>query len=247
MSTDPAGEHGLGRSVEPLYYRYYHPDHFENEDQILDRTYRALLRPDLCVLDAGAGAGEIFPMDYRPLCREIVGVDLDPRVVTNPTLTRGVVAPLDALPFPDRSFDLIFSRWVFEHLEDPAGVAGEFARVLRPGGRAVVVTPNRFHYMTVGASLTPLWVHRRFNALLGRKGEDVFPTVYRANTRSALTSLFDAAGFETETLQQIECAPNYLVFHPLAFLGGVAYERLVNRFGALADLRLILLGTFRRR
>lgn len=246
MSARGESEHGLHPTVERLFYRYYHPHAFQNEDEILDSTYRRLLSPEVRALDAGAGAGERFPNDYRSLCREIVGVDLDPRVTTNPTLHRGVVAPLDALPFPDASFDLVFSRWVFEHLPEPERVVHEIARVLRPGGRAVVITPSRFHYMTVISSLTPLRFHRGVNRVLGRKGEDVFQTAYRANTRRRLTELFRREGFETEELRQLECAPNYLVFHPGAFLLGVAYERLVNSTPWLAGLRLILLGTFRR-
>ncbi|MGC8513163.1 MAG: class I SAM-dependent methyltransferase [Acidimicrobiales bacterium] len=44
-----------------------------------------------------------------------------------------------ALPFPDGSFDIVFSRFVFQHLTDPLRAAGEVARVLASGGTACVV------------------------------------------------------------------------------------------------------------
>jgi SAM-dependent methyltransferase len=44
-----------------------------------------------------------------------------------------------ALPFPDGSVDVIRCERVFQHLPDPSGAAREIARVLRPGGRAVVI------------------------------------------------------------------------------------------------------------
>ena len=47
-----------------------------------------------------------------------------------------VVADAHALPFPNASFDFVFSLSVFEHLHSPWIAAAEIARVLRPGGRA---------------------------------------------------------------------------------------------------------------
>jgi SAM-dependent methyltransferase len=46
-----------------------------------------------------------------------------------------------ALPFADATFDLVMSTDVWEHIEDDAAVARETARVLRPGGRALVAVP----------------------------------------------------------------------------------------------------------
>ncbi|WP_272476840.1 methyltransferase domain-containing protein [Baekduia alba] len=47
-----------------------------------------------------------------------------------------LVADAHALPFPDASFDFVFSLAVFEHLHSPWIAAREMARVLRPGGAA---------------------------------------------------------------------------------------------------------------
>ena len=46
------------------------------------------------------------------------------------------------LPFADGGFDLVVSIDVHEHLRRPDRLAAEFFRVLKPGGRAVVTTPN---------------------------------------------------------------------------------------------------------
>jgi len=46
------------------------------------------------------------------------------------------------LPFADASFDLLVSIDVHEHLRQPELLAAESFRVLKPGGRAVVTTPN---------------------------------------------------------------------------------------------------------
>src|SRR5439155_7621264 len=55
----------------------------------------------------------------------------------------------EALPFLDRSFDLVLNLGSLEHYEQPEVGAAEMARVLCPGGRAVVLLPNIFGYLHV--------------------------------------------------------------------------------------------------
>jgi SAM-dependent methyltransferase len=56
---------------------------------------------------------------------------------------RGAVADVRALPFRNESFDAIYSMGTIEHFRDSARATAELARVLRPGGRAIVGVPNR--------------------------------------------------------------------------------------------------------
>lgn len=55
---------------------------------------------------------------------------------------RGVVGSAFALPFPDDSFDCVISSQVIEHLKDDPVLFEEMARVIKPGGRLVVGTPD---------------------------------------------------------------------------------------------------------
>src|SRR5581483_6778597 len=48
------------------------------------------------------------------------------------------------LPFPDAHFDYVFSIEGIEHLESPWTFARELCRVLKPGGRLFLTTPNTF-------------------------------------------------------------------------------------------------------
>ncbi len=52
--------------------------------------------------------------------------------------------PGESLPFEDDSFDVVTCIGSLEHFPDPAAGAGEMARVLRPGGTAVIFVPNLF-------------------------------------------------------------------------------------------------------
>jgi SAM-dependent methyltransferase len=56
------------------------------------------------------------------------------------TLGRG-----ESIPFPSSSFDVVVSFEVLEHVQDPARVLAECRRVLRAGGRALIVFPSFFH------------------------------------------------------------------------------------------------------
>ncbi len=63
-----------------------------------------------------------------------------------------VNASVTALPFPDESFDLVFSHGVIHHVDDTAAAAREFCRVLRPGGTVLVMVYNRHslnYYLTI--------------------------------------------------------------------------------------------------
>ena len=52
------------------------------------------------------------------------------------------VGDLEKLPFENNSFDLVYSAFVFEHLDNPEKVMKEAIRVLTPGGKFVVIAPN---------------------------------------------------------------------------------------------------------
>jgi SAM-dependent methyltransferase len=56
---------------------------------------------------------------------------------------RGVVGDVRDLPFPDASFDAIYSMGTIEHFDETTRAVAEMARVLAPGGRAIIGVPNR--------------------------------------------------------------------------------------------------------
>jgi SAM-dependent methyltransferase len=167
----------------------------------------SLFPPHAVVLDFGAGRGEWGtedPIEYRRRLfdfrgpdRHVIGVDVDPVVLTNPLLDESHVLTDNHLPLPDESVDIIVADWVFEHIDDPPVVAEELARVLRPGGWICARTPNRHGYIAMGARVIPNRAHvkalRRLQPT--RKAIDVFPTRYAMNTQRQLRELFPPARF----------------------------------------------------
>lgn len=83
------------------------------------------------VLDVGAGPAE-FAHAFRAAGASYVPIDHDPAVSS--VRDGGVVATAEALPFADRSVDVVFSSNLWEHVRDPERAADEMVRVVRPGG-----------------------------------------------------------------------------------------------------------------
>ena len=199
------------------------------------------------ILEVGAGPSNDtsrFLAGLGPLH----GLDPDPEVRSNDALASASVLQGDRFPFDDDSFDACVSNYVIEHLEDPLTHLREVRRVLRPGGHYVFRCPNRFHYVALGSSLTPHWVHVRLSNRLRNLGEahDPYPTRYRMNTRGAVTRLSRSSGMEIVRLDMIEGEPWYGRSSRVLFLLFTAYERIVSSTGLLAGLRSNIFGVLRR-
>lgn len=167
------------------------------------------------VLDFGAGRGQgrlEDPVEYRRRLydlrgpgRRVIGVDPDPVMLENPLLDEAHVLDGDQLPLPDKTVDIVVADHVFEHIERPAAVTSELARVLRPGGWLCARTPNRWGYIALGARLIPNRAHTVVLKRLQptREAADVFPTHYRMNTRAELHRLFPDDRFTHATYGQL--------------------------------------------
>ena len=229
---------------DAIYEKYYSGRKFH------DSLYRDLIRKHLLpgqkVLDAGCGRYLRFCKEFSGIA-SVVGIDLDSVLETNNSaFPFGVRGDLGFLPFAAASFDMVISRSVVEHLADPIGVFREFWRVLRPGGKVVVITPNKYDYVSVVAALTPYKVHRYLVSRIFQVPEDdVFPTLYRANTIGAIRQAFGAAGFAAHQIDTINHYPAYLMFSPVLFRLGILYERLTS-LKPFRSLRGSILAVFEK-
>ena len=147
-------------------------------------TFAARLTGGKRVLDAGCGAGS-GSAELAARARLVVGIDVSADAIDfarenyplgNLRFERGSCS---SLPHPEASFDLVVAFEVIEHLENWRELLAEARRVLAPGGRFIVSTPNRLYYTeSRGATgANPFHVHefdyREFAEELGA----VFPRV----------------------------------------------------------------------
>jgi ubiquinone/menaquinone biosynthesis C-methylase UbiE len=108
------------------------------------------------VLEVGYGSGVFLP-ELAKRCSELYGIDIHScdREVTAALSKEGVRATLKsgsatAMPFPDASFDCVVAVSALEFVDDLDTACAEIARVLRPDGTLVVVTPSHSVLLDLG-------------------------------------------------------------------------------------------------
>lgn len=104
-------------------------------------AFAATLPAGARVLDAGAGEGQYagWFKGFR-----YVGVDLGIGDAGWDYHGLDALADLNALPFAENVFDAALNIVTLEHLKYPAIALGEIARVLKPGGRLLLVAPHEW-------------------------------------------------------------------------------------------------------
>ena len=141
------------------------------------------------VLDVGMGGGRLVEaLDARGW--QVTGTDASETMVE---LARSRVpsragaisrSPIEQLPFADASFDAVVALGVLEYSADVGEALGELARVLRPGGTAVVSFP--------AFDALPSRLRRPLRRMLGRG------TARHVLAETDLRRLLAAAGLEIE-------------------------------------------------
>ena len=160
-TTAPVGTREFFADVEAHRYRL--------EPHIAD-VVRFERWADRDVLEAGCGiatdgmrfvrAGARYTgMDFSPSALELARR----RVELEGGTARFVQGSIAALPFPDASFDLVYSNGVIHHLPETRHVIGEFHRVLRRGGTAIVMV---YHRHSFNFYVSVMVVRRALAALL---------------------------------------------------------------------------------
>ncbi|MBL8821770.1 MAG: class I SAM-dependent methyltransferase [Planctomycetia bacterium] len=104
-------------------------------DRLLKHQY------DSRILDVGAGDGTMLRLMKDRGYRDVYGLDLDARNCQRAREQLGVpVEHNDFLSYPQKGWDVITLWAVIEHLTDPAAFVAQAYRLLKPGGKLVIMT-----------------------------------------------------------------------------------------------------------
>jgi ubiquinone/menaquinone biosynthesis C-methylase UbiE len=126
---------------------------------------------DARVLEIGCGRGELVQrlLDTYGRPRLVVAADFASSAVefarrrVQQSSSRNVgwaVASMQEIPLADSTFDVVISCETVEHVADPVKALREVHRVLRPGGRLLLTTPNY---------LGPMGLFRGYLRMTGRR------------------------------------------------------------------------------
>ena len=146
-----------------------------------------------------------------------------------------------AIPYPDAYFDYVFSIEAFEHffLEDRPRIVGEIKRCLKPGGKLIITTPNKFGLAEIVKQiLGKMPMARRLIPMLpSNPGEKGFvpPGASRGDrmtnmplSKGEMAALVKSAGMTLESSRDFvfvpEITPNVLM--PLARLLEAVLEKI---------------------
>jgi ubiquinone/menaquinone biosynthesis C-methylase UbiE len=161
---------------------------------MIDRLIRPHLEAGSCVLEIGCGAGNLL-LQATVRGSFPVALDLSMQALTfvrsrleeanssaeAPSGFACTQAIGEFLPLKDNSFDCVLMSEVIEHLEVPQISIREAARVLRPGGRLLITTPNYRSFWPVME-----WAVDRLNMAPKMAGEQHISRFYPSSLKSLL-------------------------------------------------------------
>jgi SAM-dependent methyltransferase len=138
------------RILAPLYRRV--------ADDVTTLPLLVLSSEHTAILEIGSGPGELaVEIARRVPGAEVVGIDLAEPMIDSAIeraraqglgeRVRFVLADAAELPLADGSFDIVVSTLSLHHWSDPATVFAEIARVVRPGGVALIYDLRPFAYL----------------------------------------------------------------------------------------------------
>lgn len=136
------------------------------------------------VLDFGCGSGFGSHMMSKT-AKSVEAVDVAAEAIeyasrrySASNVRFGKISPTGPIPFADRSFDVVTSFQVLEHVADQERYLREAFRVLMPGGKLLLITPNRTYRLLPGQRPWNRWHLMEFSeAQLKNLVTSVFPEV----------------------------------------------------------------------
>ena len=203
------------------------------EGPFRDRA-QALFRPEIAILDVGAGRRPTIEPSARPPGCRYVGLDISAdELAAAPDGSYDETWVADAtrrIPELEGRFDLVISFQVLEHVTPLEGAFANFRAYLRPGGHFVGQFSGTFSFFALASRLIP---HRLSKWLLSHLTERPTTTIFPAHYHHCWDS---AIRRSLDSWARVEVEPRYLGAGYLRFLPPaqrlyLIYEEWARRSG----------------
>jgi SAM-dependent methyltransferase len=157
--------------------------------EVMSREIRSIKDPGKVLEILEAGCGRKWDLDIGDGGYVLTGIDLDPealRIRRHETkdLHEGIVGDLRTADFGQRTFDVIFSCYVLEHVPGAQQVLENFNRWVKPGGLIIIMIPDPYSAYGFTSRMTPHWFHVLFYRLIfgqknaGKPGHNPYRVTY---------------------------------------------------------------------
>jgi len=222
---------------EKMYFYESFANEFDSKMNMYDTNKRVdvfynefLLNEDLQnknLLDAGCGTGWFS----KAACEKganVTSMDLGENLlaqVAKKCNSKRVIGSILEIPFADNTFDFVVSSEVIEHTPEPYLALKEIYRVLKPGGKMVLSTPNKFWYWS-------LWIAEKLK-LRPYQGLENWSGFFQLKNEAK------KAGFEVDFVKGIHIIP---FVHPATYPINNFFHRW-NKFLGPFMVNIIIKGT----
>ena len=183
------------------------------------------------ILDVGCGDGFHLNLlkQYGNKNWKLEGIDLDKRAVdaANKSGLKVHLGSVEEMQLTPDGYDLVFMIQTIEHVEKPSGVISAIYKLLKPGGKLVIVTDNT-------DSLDFKYFKNRF------WGGYHFPRHWNLFNKRSLTKLAEKSGFKVEDLTTIVSPVNWVYSIHNSLVGKKKSEWLIQRFTLKSTFSLFI-------
>ncbi len=159
------------------------------EKAILTRCIASRVSAEMPLEILEAGCGNKWQLRLEGISYNLTGVDLDQQAVDlrqqrYHDLDKAIIGDLRTVALPSQHYDVIYTAYVLEHVENIELVLNNFQAWLKPGGVLIIKVPDRDTVYGFMARATPHWFHIWYYRLIkgnknaGKPGYLPYPTVY---------------------------------------------------------------------
>jgi ubiquinone/menaquinone biosynthesis C-methylase UbiE len=188
------------------------------------------------VLDVGCGNRSDLSRYLRNNGYNITihGIDIDDYAKNNPDVDQVYIGSAEEMPFIDSTYDVVFSQFLLEHVEDAKKTLASMTRVLKEEGTLLITIPNPISPEGLVTKLTPYSFHIYFKKVVQKvnnASHNTFPTRFAFKSVENIHSILQQLGYQS--INSFYVAESYYRFRKRYVLGNLSvfYTKVLDKLG----------------